>query len=184
MHPTRSLSAVLLLAVLAIPAATSAQDAGSALRFDLGVGIGTGRGGGLRDLRGGVAASSMLSWRIRRSSTTPLTLGVNASGQYVFDGSDDCLLGPLDGCVPNYPDMQSVGLLIGVAGGDSRLLVGPAFFHAKETGNAPGLQGRIDVAMPARARLAVTLWLQGALGPRLKGETYTVGSAGLGLRLR
>ena len=132
----------------------------------------------------------MVSWRVRRSAPRPLTIGVTASAQHVFDGSDDCLLAPDGGCVPNFPHMQSVGLLIGVGGSsvdpssDNRLLVGPAVIHALEVGKAPGLVVRGDIGMPARWRLAFTLWGQGAVVPRLKKETYAFWTLGVGFRVR
>jgi hypothetical protein len=113
-----------------------------------------------------------------------------ASAQGVLGTVDICLPHPTRRCAPNFPGMQSLGLLggwevrRGARGSAARALAGPAAFRSEEGAMATGLQGRRDVATPMVGRLALVGWGQAGLVPRLRGDSYRVASVGLGARLR
>jgi hypothetical protein len=182
-----------LVALVSLGLTTAPALAQGTLRpasVDVGVGVGFGRGGGLRHARDGVAASALVAWRVRALSAGAMLVGLGGSAQAPTDGSDDCLLAPGGGCVPNYPGLQSVGALGGWGAGRGRrgsavrALAGPAVFRSDERATALGLQARVDVATPSVAHLALVAWGQAALVPRLRSEAYRLGAVGLGLRVQ
>jgi hypothetical protein len=185
-----ALSAVVSHAAVAQAGAQAAMRAGG---VDVGVGLGYGAGGGPRVTRGGVAASAVVAWRVPAVAPSAL-LGVVASAQAVLNFGTECVLrapGTADGrCTPSYPGFQSLGVVAGwegrpgAGGGAVRVLAGPAAFHSQERATALGVQGRADFATPSDARVAFLAWGQGALVPRLRGESYRMISGGIGLRVR
>ncbi len=181
---------VILLALVAATAAPAQERA--PLSFDLGLGVSDGVDGGLRHMRSGFAGSALVAWRWRHTMAGQPLLALAGSGRTSTMGyeSADCLITPAGGCASNYPSFQSVALLAGCElsrgprGASARLLLGPAAFHSAEDASALGALGRIDLATPALLHVALVVWGETGVVPRLRGERYRMNAIGLGMRVR
>ncbi|MHB8838247.1 MAG: hypothetical protein ACYC7F_04770 [Gemmatimonadaceae bacterium] len=90
------------------------------------------------------------------------------------------------GCEPRFPTVTYVGLLGGLeqmrAAGGLRLLAGPAVFNGRRR-TALGAHGQVT-ATRRWTRGATVLTLRGGLFPRERGQTLSIFSAGVGVRLQ
>ncbi|MDQ2664800.1 MAG: hypothetical protein M3Z05_02215 [Gemmatimonadota bacterium] len=182
---------IAMLAFSVLASRLSAQSERSPLSADVAVGLSYGQGGGMRDARTGLAASGVIARALRPAHVGRPVVALIGSTQGPISGGDVCLLTPgSGGCVPNYPRIESLGLLGGWTlgqgndGAAARVLLGPAVFHSQDGGSTGGAQGRVDFATPALIHIALLAWGQGSVLPRLRGETYRLGAIGLGVRVR
>ena len=131
----------------------------------------------------------MISWRAVPLRVGTLVLGLNAAAAGQLGNGDSCLINFVDNsCAPDYPQFTTFGVMAGVelAGraGTVRALIGPALFYTDGNGNAGGAQARIDLASPTLYHVALVGSLGGALVPSFHGDSYQLGSIGIGIRIQ
>ncbi len=178
--------AAVLTLCLAVPAAAQL----SPPAVDVGAGGWVGTGGGVRDHRTGVVFDAMISGVALHVPHANLVVAVNASDAHAPSiNNDGCLLAtPPSHCAPDYPQFTAFGLLTGLEArstqGSARALAGPAVFNVDGSGNAGGLQTRIDLASASVFHVSLVAAFRGTLVPRFRGDSYRTGSLSLGIRLR
>jgi hypothetical protein len=177
----------MLTVALVAPARVEAQQR-LRLSFDATLGFGTGSGGGPWNHDDGFALDGLLGARVGGARKVAVLAAVDG-GMHAIMGGDDCLLSPSGGCVPDFPILYYGAVLIGVEATaprrlSLRLLAGPAYFHGDEGGTALGVQGRVDVATPPLAHVAIAASIRGAVMPDFQGDALRVRAFGLGLRLQ
>lgn len=175
----------LIAAALASPAVAQ-QSPSFFIEASVGAGLGS---GGDYDHRAGNAADLMLGMRLRDTAAGTvvgaLTVGLN--GAMAIDLA--CRLRADGACAPAFPLLLSGGALAGLErrsarGAAARMLVGPGYYSAVDSGDAFGLQARVDIASPPFGRTALVASLRSILLPRFEGETIQVTAFGLGLRIQ
>jgi hypothetical protein len=152
------------------------------------VGSGYGRGGASFRNRNTLAADAIVALHARPAPGGAVLIGLAAGWQGSIGGADDCLISPTGGCVPDFPSITSIAALIGWEGGRPRgatvrLVSGPGYYHGLGA-HTLGLHGRVELATPAPFHVALVGFARGDLLPRLRGDSYALGAAGLGLRLQ
>ncbi|CAN5811597.1 hypothetical protein BH23GEM8_BH23GEM8_09180 [soil metagenome] len=100
-----------------------------------------------------------------------------------------CLVLPQGDCAPDFPALMAVAALVGVQSGSAhtaaaRLMAGPTYHQVFAGGGAVGLQGRADASVPTWGRTAAIASLQHSLLPSFRGDTVSITSFGLGLRIQ
>jgi hypothetical protein len=182
--------AILLAAAFvgAAPTAAAAQQAfGPALDVSAGVFAG---GGGTFAIRGGPAADAVLALPLGRTSAGTMVAGLTGGISGVVPGGDlECINGPDDKCLPDYPTFTTLGAVAGIQRGfgsglSARALAGPAYYRAEDGPDVFGLQGRLDVAKPLALRVSLVGSLRGAVLPGYQDETLSFAAFGLGLRIQ
>lgn len=153
------------------------------------LGGGFGRGGPEPRNRGGFAVDALLGLRLGRALNGRGTAGLSAGWQGALAGADDCPTVPSRGCLGDYPRFFSTAVLAGVEigrahGATTRLLVGPAYFLEEEGEKAFGMQARIDVSTPAVLHLSLVASGRASVLPNFRGDVYSLGSLGAGVRIR
>ena len=113
---------------------------------------------------------------------------MNIGEQGRIGGSDlFCESAPEGGCKPDFPEFTHAGVLAGLEyrgnSGAIRALGGPALFGTKGNGGGLGGLGQVDLATPTLFHIAFVLSGRGGLFARSGGETFSVGSLGLGFRI-
>lgn len=181
---TLALSA-LLTCVLALPAAGQ-QRFGPSVEATFGLGTG---GGGTFVERGGAAVDAVIALPLAQTSAGTFVAGMAWTGNGKMTSELVCVVGPNDGCIPEYPVFLSLGVLAGVQrplgrSMSARLLAGPAYFQAVDGGDTFGAQGRVDVARPLAFRTAIVASVRGAVLPNYDGEMLRFASFGLGFRIQ
>ncbi|HYR09719.1 MAG TPA: hypothetical protein VEQ60_18230 [Longimicrobium sp.] len=181
----RTLIAVLVAAsAAAAPTPAAAQQRfGPSVDASFGLFVG---GGGTFEKRDGPALDGIVAVPLVRTRAATVVAGVTAgiSGPVVMDR----ICGPNALCVPNYPEFVTAGAVAGVqralgGGLSARVLAGPAYFQATDGGDTMGMQGRLDVAAPVIARLAIVAAVRGSL-LRYEGEALRFATFGFGLRIQ
>lgn len=191
--PTFRGAAVAALVALAPPTGVAAQARPRDLAADLWLGLGMAAGPGRpygSTGTSGFAGGLTAAWRLRPLAWGTLLTGAAASVYVPFDSEWSCPA-PVSGdpCFPVFPTFRSVSGLVGWRaqhgrrGAALRLLAGPGAYVA-DGRVTPGLTGRADLATPSLAGVALTAWGQSELVPRLRGGTYRVPVAGVGLRVQ
>ena len=141
--------------------------------------------GGTVDFRDGVFADVLVAGGLRPTSAGTVVAGLGASG--IFGGAGDrCLLLPNGGCAGkgNFGVVTALlGLDHALGAGSLRLLAGPSYYNGAKDGSV-GLQGRIDVATPAFAHLALGLMTRATLLPDHNHATLAVWGVGAGIAFR
>ena len=179
---------VLLLACACgamLPAGADAQRFRPSLETTLGVSAG---GGGTYTHRTGIAVDVLLSAPVRETPAGTLVVALAAGATGALATDDVCAVSPDGGCFDSFPVLGSVGAMAGVqrgsaAGPGARLLAGPAYFFA-EDGRALGLRGRLDATTAPLFHVSFVASLGASVLPGFEGETLTVGSVGLGVRIQ
>ncbi len=153
---------------------------------DVSVGAALGSRPGRHDSDLGVSADAFLGFRpgARERRAGGLLLGVGGS-VLALPTEVSCDVVPGFPCNPGFPSFWTLSSLAGweSAAGGTRILAGPALARSQSE-SAAALQARVDVARPVSRRL----WLlaSGRLSyiPRHRGESFTLGAVGLGVRLQ
>ena len=165
------------------PASTRAQQSTTQLSFDATIGRSFGQGGGDRTDRNGPALDALLAWRPRG----PGLHGVLGFGTGVQGRSDTkpCLALPGSNCVPDYPRIYTLGILLGLEQrgklGAARLLAGPTHFRADGGGSGLGAQARLELVSPSVHRIAVVGSARYGLVWHLDRQDFRMGAVGVGL---
>jgi hypothetical protein len=152
----------------------------SAARLDLTLGLSAVRGGTI-DFRTGLLADVLAAGRLRPTRRGAIVAGLGASG--IFGGMGDrCLLLPDGGCA-GKGNFGVVTALFGVdralGSGSLRLLTGPSYHKGANAGSV-GLQGRVDVASPAFAHVALGVMTRATILPDHGGATLVIWGLGVG----
>ena len=114
-------------------------------------------------------------------------IALAVGGRFSLTG-DKCIPNPGIGsrCLPKYPTLAHVGVLVGVgrkvSAGEFRVLAGPAVYGGSGSSGL-GVQCQLDAAV-GFSRIAVVFAAGGSAVARLDGEKLYLGSMGVGLRLR
>jgi hypothetical protein len=178
----RPIRAILILA-LVVSCPLAAQHPSGA-RLDVAMGL-SGLRGGTIDGRTAAFADVLAAGRLRPTPAGAIVAGLGASGILAGMG-DKCLLLPQGGCA-DKGNFIVVSALFGVdralGAGSLRLLAGPSYHSGDKHGSA-GLQGRIDVASPAFAHLALGLMTRATLLPDHDDATLVIWGFGVGVAFR
>lgn len=177
------LTSFFLIIALAVASPLTAQNSSGA-RLDLTLGLSTVRGGTI-DFRTGGLADVLAAGRLGQTRHGAVVGGLGVSG--IFGGSGDrCLTLPNGGCA-GQGNFGVVTALIGIdhalGSGSLRLLAGPSYHNGADDASV-GVQGRIDVATPAFAHLALGLMTRATLLPDHGGATLVIWGVGAGLAFR
>lgn len=188
-----------LFATVAIGTQASAQSRRPRpFSFDIGTGVFTGEGAGVRDSRGGAALAMAFTGRVESKGPHALLIAGNVTPFFQFDNSDDCVYEKkgkrnADGsCLVDYPGGTAVSAMVGYErrfGRQSvlRLLAGPSFYATfkDEEGRArPGIMSRVDYSIPANARVAFVMWGQAGIMPLKDEPSGQLVMFGVGLRVQ
>ena len=154
------------------------------MSFEATYGWSYGQGGGDRQNRDGPALDALLAWRNRGPGLHGMFgIGVGVQGSH---GSDvPCLDLPGVDCVPDFPRVYTLGLLVGLERrgriGAARLVAGPTHFRADGGGSALGGQARLEFVSPPFHRIAAVVSARGGLVWNLDRQDYQLGAIGIGL---
>jgi len=184
-----------LIAGVGLVGPAHAQKASSPVRFDIGTGVFTGRGAGVRDARAGAAAVAQLTGNVWTRGNQSLLLAANLSTYSTLDSGDDCTVpvgNPGGACLADFPGATGVSALVGfehrfVDGISVRLLAGPSLlagYKAKFGVETAGALSRLDFTVPAHARLAFVMWGQAGIMQLETGPSGKPFFFGLGLRVQ
>jgi hypothetical protein len=178
----RRFASFLLAVILGVVPPLAAQQSSGA-RLDLALGASGVRGGMIANRRG-VLADVLGAGRLRPMSSGAIVAGLGVSG--IAGGfGDSCLLLPNGGCA-GKANFMVVTALLGIdrafGAGSLRLLAGPSYHNGAED-RSVGLQGRIDVASPTFAHVALGLMTRVALLPN-HGATLGIWGLGVGVAFR
>jgi hypothetical protein len=179
----RLFASFLLTATLGVASPLPAQQPAGA-RLDLSTGGGRVRGG-MIDHRMDVLADVLAAGRVRPMPGGAIVAGLGASG-IVGGFGDSCLLLPNGGCAAKGNFMVVTALLgvdRAVGAGSLRLLAGPSY-HNGDKDASVGLQGRVDVASPTFAHLAVGLMTRATVLPNHGDATLVIWGFGVGVAFR
>jgi hypothetical protein len=179
----RLFASFLLSLTLGVPATLHAQQP-SAARLDLTLGA-SGVRGGIIAFRSGALADVFAAGRLRPIPGGALVAGLGASG--IMGGfGDRCLILPNGGCA-GKGNFTVVSALLGVdralGAGSLRLLAGPSYHDGAKDASV-GLQGRIDVASPAFAHLALGVMTRATVLPDHGGAKLVIWGFGVGVAFR
>jgi hypothetical protein len=179
----RLLPSLLIAAAVGVAWPLAAQHR-SAARLDLMLGSSAIRGGTI-DFRNGMLIDALSAGRLRAKSGGAIVAGLGAS-RIVGGYGDRCLILPDGGCAPkgNFSVVSALfGIDRAVGAGSLRLLAGPSLQNgAGDT--SVGLQGRIDVATPALAHMAMGLMTRATVLPDHGGARLVVWGFGVGVAFR
>jgi hypothetical protein len=161
------------------------------LSVDATIGGGYGRGGDHLVNRNATAVDALLGWRTRPARGGALLLGMSGAWHGNVGSDAVCHVAPSGGCAADYPSLTSVGVVggwelrsaRGRLGVSARGLAGPAYYHAGGSATL-GAQARMDLATPALGPIALVASVRGAVLPRFRDQTLTLGAVGIGLRLQ
>ena len=179
----RLFASLLLTLALGVPSTLNAQQPSGA-RLDLTLGASRMRGG-IIDNRSGVLADAFAAGRLRSMPGGAIVAGLGASG--ILGGfGDSCLILPNGGCA-GKGNFTVVSALLGVdravGAGSLRLLAGPSYHDGAKDASV-GLQGRIDVASPAFAHLALGVMTRATVLPDHGGATLVIWGFGVAVAFR
>lgn len=173
------------LTVLALipPSASRAQQLGP-VSFEANIGLGLGRSSAPHGPSVRLVADALLAFRIPARVGASVVIGSSASVQSV-GAHQSCDILPGGTCSPDFPEFQIVSALAGLEteGGSARILVGPAVAVSRSHAVGAG-QARVEFARPLFARVSVTASGRFAYVPQHRGEAFSLGAMGVGLRLR
>lgn len=180
----RSLFGLALLATFRV--ATGAAQGLSPTSLDVTAGAGAGSRPGPYDSGLGWSADALLGFRpgARARAGGGFILGISASGQG-FNGGISCDAVPGQPCDPGFPAFRLVSTLAGweTGTGGVRLLLGPAL--ARSQGEFAGAaHARLDLAPPISRHLSLLASGRVTYIPRHRGESFSLGFVGLGVRLQ
>lgn len=170
-------------AAIASPTRLAAQQNSVQLSFDATIGRSFGRGGGERANRDGPALDALLAWRARgRGLHGVFGFGTGVQGRR---DSENCLALPGTNCVPDYPRVFTLALLVGLEQrgriGAARMLVGPTHYRIDGGGSALGGQARLELVSPSVHRIAVVASARGGMVWHLDRQDFRMGAVGIGL---
>ena len=169
---------------MVLPGRLLAQRSGTQLSFNATIGTSWGQGGGERDNRNGPALDALLAWRARAPGLHGV-FGINTGVQGHRGSDTPCLPLPGSGCVPDYPRIYTLGILIGLEQkgrfGAARLLAGPTHFRVDGGGGALGGQARLELVSPAVHRIALVGSARGGAVWHLDRQDFRLGAIGVGL---
>ena len=175
---------VALSAVALSPVRATAQESGTLMALEATYGRSYGQGGGARQNRDGPALDALLSSRPRRAGLH-LALGIGVGAQGSHGSGGECLNLPGIDCVPDFPRIYTLGILVGVEKrgriGAARLLAGPTHFRADGGGATLGGQARLELVSPPLHRIVAVLSTRLGLARHLDRQDYRLSAFGLGL---
>lgn len=122
--------------------------------------------------------------RLRPLAKGALIAAMGAGIQGTGPITSDCVPHPSGGCVPWFPDFNVFSAAAGweTSGGTLRGLVGPAAVHADAM--AAAVIGRVDLSAPLLGRLWFLASARGLYVPNYAGDSFRLGNAGIGVRIR
>ncbi len=169
--------------------ATSKSEAQGVSPLSLEASMGAGKGWGGDGYRGngsGLALDALLGLRVRSLAHGGLVAGVSGGIQAAGAHTTICPPNQSGTCTPGFPDVYTVAAFAGWESGRGifRVMLGPAFAHASDAGNALGFQGRVDAAAPFADRVAVVASIRPTVIPDFHGSTLKLLAFGIGLRVR
>ncbi len=184
---TRYLFVALGFIAVCLPPSKSEAQGVSPLSFEANIGAGKGWGGdGYVGNGSGLALDALVGLRVRSLAHGGLVAGVSGAIQSAGARATVCPPNPSGTCIPGFPDVYTVSALAGWESGRGilRVMLGPAFAHASDAGNALGFQGRVDAAAPFTNRVALVASIRPTVIPNLRGSTLKLLAFGIGLRVR
>jgi hypothetical protein len=182
MIPCRRLFALVLAAALPSSRGESQSLSRSFLEFNVGLSAGDASvpNGPSR----GIAGDVLLGFKPGRTPGGFVT-AVSASGQTPM-ASIACDLVPGGTCPIDFPGFLIVAAHAGweTEAGRARILAGPALAISESDGNGAALQIRLELAAPLSGRLSVIGSGRFVYIPGIADRSFTLGAAGIGLRIR
>lgn len=177
---------VVVLWLLAfLPALAGAQGLRS---LEGNVGLAFGQGTNFHD-RAGPALDALVSFGIRPQGGGMLVGAVNV-GVTGVAGGDSCRILPDGGCMPDFPALAPIALLVGLEAPSrvARISAGPAVVMYDDEGGRGGATGglaaRVDLLTPAPFHFALVLSARALLLPSYRGRMASQLAAGVGLAIR
>ena len=158
----------------------------SPISFEANVGMGLGGGSAPYGSSGAsLSADALFGFRVAQLGSASLVIAASGSGQApgVHVASCDAL--PGGSCSPDFPVFWIVSTLVGLetAHGGARILVGPAVAISSSQRVRAG-QVRLDLAKPLVPHVSLLMSARFAYVPEYRGSSFSLGAAGVGLRLR
>jgi hypothetical protein len=154
---------------------------------EFNVGMGFGGSSAPHGSSGGLAADALLGFRPGASGLAAggFVVAVNGSGQAFGVSQASCDAVPGVPCTPEFPRFWILAALAGweTRNGGMRFLVGPALARSSST-PVGAAQARLDWAKPIVGRVAVLASARFAWVPEYQGDSFKLGSIGVGVRLR
>jgi hypothetical protein len=178
-----------LISIVVSPAAEVAAQVSGPASIELSLGLRAVHGGAYHH-RGGPALDLLVARRFHDIAGGRVVAGASLGLQAPPLARDlSCVLLPQGDCAPDFPALISLAGLVGVQSGsaqsaNARVMVGPTYHQAFAGGGAVGLQGRADASLPTWGRTAAIASLQRSLLPSFRGDTVSITSFGLGLRVQ
>ena len=170
---------------------TSVSLAAAQARWPVFLETTAGKGGGstegeYRNNSSGITADALLGFRpspnFRSGVVFAAAISMHGSGPVTAI----CIPASNGGCVPAFPDFLTIAGLIGYERGVNstvRFSAGPAYASAGDRSSI-AFQGRIDAALPVLWHLSIVASGRAVLIPDYRGDSFTLRSVGIGLRLR
>ena len=187
----RPIDAVLAV-LITCASALGAQDKPTRMSLDGAVGLAHGWGGGSRVDRTLVAADLVVVVRFATQTRNSFFAGFEALTEPQINGDKVCVVNPVGGCVPQYPDVAARSVVVGREWQMpyalcARLFAGPGYYsvHFNEpsaTNHSFGASVGGDIAVQFDRYVALTLGTRGAWIPRVRGHSYVLNTELIGLR--
>jgi hypothetical protein len=152
--------------------------------FDFNVGASVGASSAPHESSGGISADALLGFQRGARAAGGLVVAVGVSGQ-ALGVHAACDVVPGGTCAPDFPGFGILSTLAGweTANGGARFLVGPAvaMSGSKLVG---ATQARLDLAKPIFSHFSLLVAGGFAYIPKYRGDSFSLGSIGVGFRLR
>lgn len=153
--------------------------------FEFNVGVGFGGSSAPHGSSTGLALDALLGFRPRARAAGGFVVAVAGSGQALGVAEASCDALPGVPCTPEFPEFWVLSALAGweTENGDMRFLAGPALAGSglKPVG---AMQARLDLAKPVVGHVSVLASARFAYLPKHRGDSFSLGSIGVGFRLR
>jgi hypothetical protein len=156
------------------------------LSFDVTVGVSAGSSSAPHSSSVGFSADALVGFRpgARARASGGWVIGVSGSGQGLGVHEASCDVVPGGSCAPDFPAFWMLSMPIGweTRNGSARFLVGPAVARSSSA-LAGAVQARVELSQSIASR--ASLLASGRLTsiPSYRGESFQLGSVGVGFRL-
>ena len=153
--------------------------------LEANIGVGVDNSSSAHAPSGRLSTDALIGLRLGARSGGGIVVALNGAAYALGSGVAEC---PADGsCTPDFPIFRIVSTLAGweTSAGSARLLVGPAV--ARPRGDAAfvgAAQVRMEFTTPAFRHLALLASGRFVHIPRYQGDSFSLMSAGVGVRLR
>jgi hypothetical protein len=177
-----------LLALLAVGLASRASLCAAQARWpvslEFSLGAASGGSSAPHGSSYGFSADALVGFRPGAHGTGGFVVAMSGSGEALGVHEASCDAMPGGTCTPDFPEFWMVSALAGweTGRGGARLLVGPALAISDST-SVGALRLRVDLAKPIFGRVSLLVSGRVAYIPDYGGDSFHLGSIGVGLRL-